>query len=75
MHVGHQRLAFRQHRQLEVVRENSVYALCAKRSAAAQAKGQAVEGAGAAAHFVHQHQAARSVALLQNIGGFAHFYA
>ena len=74
MHVGHQRLAFRQHRQLEVVRgKQRVRTQMRQAFSRRPGQGQAVEGAGAAAHFVHQHQAALG-GVVQDVGGLAHFH-
>ncbi|MNO85325.1 hypothetical protein D3C76_766960 [compost metagenome] len=72
VHVGHQRLAFRQHGELEVVRgEQRVGTQLGQALGGGPGQRQAVEGAGAAAHFVHQHQAAVG-GVVQDVGGFAH---
>ena len=74
VHVADQWLAFRQNGQLEVVRgEQGVGAQLGEAFCRSPGEGQTIEGAGPAADFVHQHQAAVG-RVVQDIGCFAHFH-
>ena len=75
MHVGGARMAIRQLRQLKVVRGKQGEAAAAVDQMARDGprQGQAVEGRGAAAHFIHQHQRVFGGAV-QNGGRFRHFH-
>ncbi|MNG01285.1 hypothetical protein D3C84_842570 [compost metagenome] len=74
MHVGHQRLGLRQDGQFEVVGgEQRVGTQMRQAFGRRPGQRQAIEGAGAAPDFVHQHQAALG-GVVQNVRGFAHFH-
>ncbi|MNQ03551.1 hypothetical protein D3C85_162540 [compost metagenome] len=74
VHVGHQRFAFRQNREFEVVGgEQRVGAQLGQSLGCRPGQRQAVEGAGAAADFVHQHQAAFT-GVVQDVGSLAHLH-
>ncbi len=74
VHVVHQRLAFRQNRQLEIVRrEQRVGTQLCQAFCRRPGQRQTVEGAGAAPDFIHQHQAFIG-GIVQDVGCFAHFH-
>ena len=75
VHVGHGRAGVRQAGQLEVVGREQGEGAHRLRQLHRRCPGEAeaVEGAGAAAHLVHQHEAAGR-GVVQDVGGLGHLH-